>query len=207
MRPIPSCSARCAARPWRRTAGWPGRQPLDLDVLPADPAHAQAQHLGDGLLGRPAPGEGLGSSRGRSAAPAAVSTRLREPLAEPLDRRPDPLDLDDVDAELGRALGHDAHGQARIGVRAGGRHPLLDRHRLGEVARLVHVGAAGDRHVVGEQLERDDRQHGRQRPRGCRAPTARRPRSARWPASPSVATAITRASRARPSMTLLISLS
>ena len=40
---------------------------------------------------------------------------------------------------------------------------LLDRDRLGEVARLVDVRAAGDRHVVGEQLERDDREDRAQR--------------------------------------------
>src|SRR3546814_4826842 len=33
--------------------------------------------------------------------------------------------------------------------------PLLHRHRLGQVPRLVHVGAARERHVVGEQLHRD----------------------------------------------------
>lgn len=31
---------------------------------------------------------------------------------------------------------------------------LLHRHRLGEVARLIHVGAAHHGHVVGEQLQR-----------------------------------------------------
>ena len=37
-----------------------GRQPLDLDVAPADAPDAEAEHLGDGLLGRPAAGHRLG---------------------------------------------------------------------------------------------------------------------------------------------------
>ena len=66
---------------------------------------------------------------------------------------------------------------------------LLDRHALGEVARLVDVGALGDRRVVGEQLHRhgvEDRRHhridGRQRDRrrcmAAQAGIARRRRSA-----------------------------
>ena len=31
---------------------------------------------------------------------------------------------------------------------------LLNRHRLGEVAGLVHIGAFGDRRVIGQQLHR-----------------------------------------------------
>src|SRR3954452_21396771 len=40
---------------------------------------------------------------------------------------------------------------------------LLHRDRLGEVARLVDVGAAGDRDVIREELERDDGEHGAER--------------------------------------------
>src|SRR4051794_17768219 len=35
-------------------------QPLDLDLLPADPPDPEAEHLAHGLLGGPAPGKGLG---------------------------------------------------------------------------------------------------------------------------------------------------
>ena len=41
--------------------GLAGRQPLDLDVAPADAAHAQPEDLADGLLGRPPAGHRLGS--------------------------------------------------------------------------------------------------------------------------------------------------
>jgi hypothetical protein len=37
-----------------------GRQPLDLDVAPADSTDAEPEDLADGLLGRPAAGERLG---------------------------------------------------------------------------------------------------------------------------------------------------
>src|SRR5256885_884119 len=40
---------------------------------------------------------------------------------------------------------------------------LLNGHGLGEVARLVDVGATGDRDVIGEQLEWNDREHRTQR--------------------------------------------
>jgi hypothetical protein len=39
---------------------------------------------------------------------------------------------------------------------------LLDRDRLGEVARLINVASAAHRDVVGEELERDDGQHRRE---------------------------------------------
>ena len=81
--------------------GLPGRHPLDLDVAPADAADAEPEDLRDGLLGRPAAGHRLG--------PAADVALLRlgqhppgEARPEPLERRPDPIDLDDVDPELGR---------------------------------------------------------------------------------------------------------
>ena len=79
----------------------PGRQPLDLDVAPADAANAQAEHLRDGLLGGPAAGHRLGPTPdvpllGLGQDPS------REPLPEPLEGRPDAIDLDDVDPEFGR---------------------------------------------------------------------------------------------------------
>src|SRR5215218_4211944 len=37
---------------------------------------------------------------------------------------------------------------------------LFDGNRLGEVSGLIHVAAPTDRHVIGEQLERDAGQNG-----------------------------------------------
>ena len=85
-------------------------------------------------------------------------------------------------------------------------HALLDRDRLREVARLVDVRAPGDGRVVREQLERD---HGQDRAQ--RLVRVGHPADVVGEAldlgSPSVATAMTRASRARPSITLQMSLS
>ena len=121
IRPMPSCSARLAARPLRLTDGWPGRQPLDLDLGPADPAHAQPQHLGHGLLRGPAPGEVL-RPVADVAALALGQHPAREPVAEALDRVRDAVDLDDVDPELGRPLGDHARRHHGIGDRARARH-------------------------------------------------------------------------------------
>ena len=76
-----------------------GRQPLDLDVAPADPPDAEPEDLADGLLGRPAAGERLGPHPD-VALLGGGQDALRESLAEPLDRAADPVDLDDVDPEL-----------------------------------------------------------------------------------------------------------
>ena len=84
--------------------GLAGRQPLDLDVAPADAADAEAEHLADRLLGRPAARERLG--------PIAHVAALRlgqhpaaESVAEALERLADAPDPDDVDPEL-RGLGN-----------------------------------------------------------------------------------------------------
>jgi hypothetical protein len=81
--------------------GLAGRQPLDLDVAPADAPDAEPEDLADRLLGRPAAGHRL--------RPVAHVAPLRvgqdppgEAIAEPLERRADPIDLDDVDPEFGR---------------------------------------------------------------------------------------------------------
>ena len=93
------------------------RQALDLDVAPADAAHAQAQHLGDGLLGRPATREGL-RALAHVALLAGREHPVREALPEALDGCRDALDLDDVDPELRRARRHDARRHDRVGGRA-----------------------------------------------------------------------------------------
>ena len=98
-RPIPSCSARPAARPWRTIDGWPvGSRSTSMSFQPT-PRTPEAQDLGHGLLGGPATGERLGS-----LAHVALLARGQDPvgeaLPEPRDRGRDPVDLDDVDAQL-----------------------------------------------------------------------------------------------------------
>ena len=90
-----------------------GRQPLDLDVAPADAADAEPEDL---ATRPPSPPSGRRTSRagrGRSAARPAVRTRFENRVAEALERRPDPLDLDDVDAELRGARRAPGRGSAR----------------------------------------------------------------------------------------------
>ena len=113
-----------------------GRQPLDLDVAPADAPDAEAEHLRDGLLGGPAAGHRLGP-----AADVALLVRgedaLRESVAEPVERRGDPVDLDDVDAELGRARRDEARRQGRIDPFVGGGHrPIVRYSTVTDLARL-----------------------------------------------------------------------
>ena len=79
-------------------------QAHDLDLAPADAADAEAEDLAHGLLGRPATGQVLGPvadvgvlGRGEDA--------LREAAAMPGEGVADPVDVDDVDAQLGRARG------------------------------------------------------------------------------------------------------
>ncbi|MFM8887368.1 MAG: class I SAM-dependent rRNA methyltransferase, partial [Chthoniobacterales bacterium] len=40
------------------------------------------------------------------------------------------------------------------------RRALLDRHALGQITRFVHIATARHSNVVGEKLQRDDREHG-----------------------------------------------
>ena len=84
---------------------------------------------------------------------------------------------------------------------------LLDRDGLGEVARLVHVAPGAQRHVVGEELERD---HGQERRPQLRAGAGSRGSARRAGGSTSAAqrrrrrrepTAITRPPRAFTSCT------
>ena len=92
----------------------PRRQALDLDVLPADAPDAEAQDLADGLLGGPPSGERLGPIA-HIASFVRGQDAVREARAEAGDRRPDPVHLDDVDAELGRARGDEPGGIALVG--------------------------------------------------------------------------------------------
>ena len=114
----------CGGPPVQAHRRLAGRQPLDLDVAPADAADAQPEHLRDGLLGGPAPGH-----RARPAAHVALFGRRQDPRfearPESLERAPDAPDADDVDAELGRPGRHRGDG----GDRRGGRSPVRGRHR------------------------------------------------------------------------------
>ena len=74
---------------------------------------------------------------------------------------------------------------------------------LGEVARLVDVAAAEPGDVVGQQLERDDRQRAAGRSRGRRGSAGRRRPAPASSSSPSVPTAMTGPWRARTSSMLL----
>ena len=118
---------RAAVEADRRLAG---RQPLDLDVAPADAAHPQPQHLRHGFLRRPSTGEGL-----RSKTDIALFRRRQDParelLAEALDGRPDPVDLDDVDAEL-----RDGRVEATQG---GCRRDLRPRHRSDDYSTVTDL--------------------------------------------------------------------
>src|SRR3954468_6674928 len=108
-------------------------------------ADRRPEGLGQGLLGR---------EPGRQGVQPQVALLLREqPLTQPrraLQGLPEPCDVDDVDAHS------DDHG-ARLA--------LLDRDRLGQVARLVDVQALGGRQLEGEDLQRHDRQQRRQQRR------------------------------------------
>ena len=105
-------------QPDRRLAG---RQPLDLDVAPADPPDAEAEDLGDRFLGRPPAGHRLGP-----AAHVALfrfgQDALRETRPELLERGPDAGDADDVDAELGRPGRGETRRQDTDFGRLDGRH-------------------------------------------------------------------------------------
>ena len=123
MRPIPSWLGPPGGTAVEAHGGLPGRQSLDLDVAPADAANAEAQHLGDRLLGSPAAGHRLGAAAD-VALLVGSQHALGEALAESLQGRPDPLDLDDVDAKLGRNRRADGSRELRLGPPGAlSRHP------------------------------------------------------------------------------------
>src|SRR2546426_3259192 len=78
---------------------------------------------------------------------SARETRWSTTLTAPPRPKPAPR-LD------GRAL----HSALRIPLSA---FDSLYRHALGQIARLIHVTSAAHRDVVGEELERQHREHGR----------------------------------------------
>ena len=82
----------------------PRGQSHDLDLAPADSPDTQPEHLAHGLLGRPATGQVLRPVTDVGAF-CIGQDPLREPVPETGQRLPDPIDLDDVDAQLGRARG------------------------------------------------------------------------------------------------------
>ena len=87
-------------------------------------------------------------------------------------------------------------------IRGSSRQSLLDRHALGEVARLVDVAAELQCDVIGEQLKRNDRQQ-RLDDLGCVGDRQEDLATAiRVDRSPSVPTAMIRPLRARTSSTI-----
>ena len=96
--------------------GWPvGSRSTSMSFQPT-PRTPEAQHLGHGLLGGPATGERLGAVAD-VALLGGGQDAVGEALPEALDRGRDPVDLDDVDAELGRAR-RDVPGPRADGSRA-----------------------------------------------------------------------------------------
>ncbi len=116
-----------------------GRQALDLDIPPADAADAEPEHLRDGFLGCPAAGHRLGSIADVALLGRGQDTSS-EARAEALERRADPFDLDDVDAELGDAS-EGGSSAVDAGPFTGRGHGLFHRDRFREVAWLVDVRA------------------------------------------------------------------
>src|SRR5574337_1419476 len=99
-----------------------GGQADDLDLAPAHAPDAQTEDLADRFLGRPASGERV--------APLTDVGGLRLGQDPPAEARPeagqggpDALDLDDVDAELGRPFGRIGETAPSLGLR----HVRADR--------------------------------------------------------------------------------
>src|SRR3972149_4066364 len=149
MRTMPSWSARRRARPPRRTEGWPvGRRTISISRQPT-PRTPSPSTLLMASLAAQRPAEGSGRCR-TEAASAGVRTRLekRDPKRSRVARMRSTLMMSMPSSVV-------PSGTAGTPATA-----LLDGDGLGEVARLVDVGTAGHRRVVGEQLQRD---HGEDR--------------------------------------------
>ncbi len=117
----PELVRSCRGAPVETDGRLSGRQPLDLDVTPADAADAEPEDLGDRLLRRPSTGHRLRPVT--DVAPLRIGQdAFREPRPEPLQRGPDPLHLDDVDAEFGRPA-RDEAGRAVESRWTGVGHP------------------------------------------------------------------------------------
>ena len=177
---MPSCSARGrpAVEAHRRLAGAVGRISISRQPTPRTP---EPEDLADRLLGGPAAGDA-------SPAVAAAVAPARRRSGRGAETAPPKRASD---AAIRSTLMMSMPDLVTRHRRLTRERRLLDRDRLGQVARLVDVRAPRDRHVVGEQLERDDREDRATAPRACRGPTGRRRRSASISSSPSVATAIT----------------
>ncbi len=118
---MPSCSARFAARPLRRTDGCPvGSRSISISVQPT-PRTPSPSTLDTASFAAQRPAKFSG--RLRTYRRSAVGQHAaREPVAEALDRVRDAVDLDDVDPELRRPLGDHARRHDGIGGRARARH-------------------------------------------------------------------------------------
>ena len=87
------------------TDGWlPCWQTLNLDLLPANSAHAKPQHLGDGLFCRPAPSHRLWTTANVGALGVGQHTPLKPFWMATQDVR-NAIDANDVNADLRRVRG------------------------------------------------------------------------------------------------------
>ncbi len=123
---------------------------LDLDLVQAqaaEPERLQCRLLGGEANGEvaawPAPRGGKGD--------LGLAENAAGEGGPALERLLQPLDLEHVDADACR------HSRVR----------LLDRDRLGEVARLVDVEPVQPGDVIGQQLQRQDREDRLQDPIGA----------------------------------------
>src|SRR5262249_61369989 len=101
--------------------------------------------------------------------PKPAGCAPRPMLHAPASRRPKRPTISGAPAGSGASSASPASPQAISALLLAGQRlrgaasrALLDRHALGQVPRLVHVRAAVDGHVVGEQLEGDGEEERRE---------------------------------------------
>src|SRR5688500_6630662 len=173
IRPMPSWSARAAARPWRRTEGAPvGRRWISMSRQPM-PRTPRPSTLLTASFAAHRPANVSGRSRTyRSSRSVRTRREKRRPnfASVPLIRSTLMMSIPSSVVPGGGAIPAPVAAPASPSDSAMADGPLLDRDRLRQVARLVDVGAPRERDVVGEQLERDDRQDRAQDLVGVRDP-------------------------------------
>src|SRR6188508_1337015 len=139
-------SARRAARPWRYTCGAPaglGRISISRQPTPLTPRPSTLL-MASFAAQRPASRSTLPPTYRRSR---SVRTRSRNRSGNfPSTRTMRSMSMRSIPTSW----------RLMVGIVP---EALFDRHRFREVARLVHVGAAGDGDLVGQELEREDGDH------------------------------------------------
>src|SRR5512135_2742250 len=173
MRSIPSWSARPAARPWRRTDGWPvGRRSISMSRQPIPRTPSPSTFDTASLAAhRPANVSGRSRTYRRSAGVRtraekrgpnrAIVPAIRSTLMMSMPSSVVPAGTAVATARPDRA-GRPSRGSSPA-VTVSPIRPLLDRDRLRQVPRLIDVRAASDRGVVREELQRDDGEDGAER--------------------------------------------